>query len=119
MLAQAPFDKGEPALKVLMEDKTFVVAQNLNENVPEESFNLQLQNSPRHSTFIERMMVNQPSYVQSIYLALIVIIYFVLVMTIVNEFRLQHAKNIASGIILLCFLAALAYINSGFLLSVI
>jgi hypothetical protein len=68
---------------------------------------------------MQQFLVHQGRYVQDIYFALIIIVYLALIGMVVVEFRTQHVKNIVLGILLLSALAALAYINSSFVLSFI
>ena len=114
---QAPVDPREPAPVLLVNEKTFAVAQNINETEPE----VKVDNAPveyvRSSSVVERLLVRQSMTVQYIYLGFIALVYLVLILTIIVEFRTQHIKNIALGVLLLCFLGALAYINSSYVLS--
>lgn len=114
---QAPIDPREPAPVLLVNERTFAVAQNINEAEPEPLLEKAPAEYVRNSSFIERVLVRQSLTVQHIYLGFIVLVYLVLILTIIIEFRTQHVKNIVLGVLLLCFLGALAYINSGFVLS--
>lgn len=111
---QAP---AQPAPVLLVNEKTFAVAQNINEIDEMADSEKAPVEHVRNSSFMERVLVRQSKTVQHIYLGFIILVYLVLVLTIIVEFRTQHIKNIALGILLLCFLGALAYINSGFVLS--
>ncbi len=113
---QAPIDPDEPAPVLLVDEKTFAVAQNI-VALDDESVDQMV--VPKYSNALERALLRQPHFVQSIYLGFIILIYFVLVLTIIMEFRTERVKNIVLGILLLCLLGALAYINSGFVLSFI
>lgn len=106
-----------PAPVLLVDEKTFAVAKNINEPDTEVELETTRVSQIRNSSFIERVLVRQSRTVQHIYLGFIILVYFVLMLTIIIEFRTQHIKNIALGILLLCFLGVLAYINSGFVLS--
>ncbi|MEK7227842.1 MAG: CAP domain-containing protein [Patescibacteria group bacterium] len=115
-VAQAPINPKEPAPVLLVNEKTFAVAQNLNENEP----STELTTSPfeRESTKFERFLVHQARYVQYIYLALILLVYIVFIGMIVAQLRYKHSsRHIALSVILLCALGALAYWNSHFILS--
>lgn len=111
--------QNQPAPVLLVNDSTFAMAQNINETAPSpETTNSDTSiEVPKYSSFMERVLVRQSSLVQNIYVGFIVLVYIVLILTIIVEFRTQHVKNIMLGVILLCFLAALAYINSSFILS--
>lgn len=113
-IVQAPIDPEEPAPVLVLNEPTFAVAQNLNADEPDSKSTSSIS---KYSTFGQRLLVNQARYVQYIYFGFILLIYLVLLLMVVLEFRTQHIKNIALGIILLCFLGALAYINSTFVLS--
>lgn len=114
---QAPVDPREPAPVLLVNERTFAVAQNINETDSDQQVTTAPVEHVRNSSFVERILVRQSLTVQHIYLGFIALVYLVLILTIVIEFRTQHIKNVALGILLLCFLGALAYINSGFVLS--
>lgn len=116
-IAQAPIDPSDPAPVLLVEEKTFAVAQNINATSDDsEAPSMMI---PRYASSLEKALLRQPKVVQAIYLGFIILIYFVLVITIVVELRTERVKNIVLGILLLCLLGALAYINSGFVLSFI
>lgn len=113
-VTQAPVDLEEPAPVLVVNEPTFSVAQNINADEPDVRSGGSTQ---KYSTLGQRLLVNQSRYVQYIYLGFIALVYLVLIMMVVVEFRTQHFKNIALGIILLCILGALAYVNSTFVLS--
>lgn len=119
-VSEAQIDLREPAPVLVLNEPTFVVAQNLNE-VDEPKLSLQSEYSAltKYSTTVERLLVNQSKYVQYAFLALIILVYLVLIGMIVIELRVQHTKNIALAILLLCLLGVLAYLNSSFVLSFI
>lgn len=104
----------EQDLVVILDEPTFSIVQNIASDEAELKVS-----SPKtkYSTFSERLLVNQSRYIQYIYLGLISLVYIVLILMIVIEFRTQHFKNIILGILLLAFLGLLAYLNSGFVLS--
>lgn len=107
-----------PAPILVVNEPTFAVAQNLNE--PESTVDTSPQVAvSKYSTVTERLLVNQGRNVQRVFLGLILLVYLVLVGMIIVEFRTQHVKNIALGVLLLCLLGALAYMNSSFILSFI
>lgn len=107
-------EESEPAPVLLIDEPKFAVAQNIAEVEAVQS----IQNPmTKYATFGERLLVKQAKYVQYAYLALMILVYLVLLCTIVVEFRIQHPKNIALGVLLLCFLGVLAYLNSSFVLS--
>lgn len=114
--ATPPADPQEPSVVLVLDEPTFSVAQNINEN--DKAIDSQpIQENVKYSTLAQRMLFNQAKYVQYTYLVLILLIYLVLIGMIVVEFRIQHTKNIALAILLLCLLGSLAYINSSFVLS--
>lgn len=115
-VVQAPIDLNENEPIVLVDEKNFAVVQNPSE--PSNSFEEQVV-VPRYSNFIERALLRQPHFVQNIYLGFIILIYLVLIFTAILEFRAERVKNIVLGVLLLCLLGALAYINSSFVLSFI
>jgi hypothetical protein len=116
-IAQAPVDPQEPAPVSIVNEPTFAVVQNTNES--DSSGTTVTPSVPRYSTLMQQFLVHQGRYVQDIYFALIIIVYLALIGMVVVEFRTQHVKNIVLGILLLSALAALAYINSSFVLSFI
>jgi hypothetical protein len=111
---QAPVDLDAPAPVLLVNETDFAVAYNLNENDTQPNSN---DSVPKYSNLVERILVNYSRTIQHIYLFFIAIIYLVLILMVVIEFRIQHTKNIALAVLFLCFLGALAYINSSFVLS--
>lgn len=111
---QAPVDPEAPAPVLIFDQSDFVVAYNLNEN--DISTNT-TDSVPKYSNLAERALINYSRTVQYIYLFFIAIIYLALILMVIVEFRIQHTKNIALAVLLLCFLGALAYINSSFVLS--
>ncbi len=115
-VVQAPIDPNELAPLTLVDEKTFAVVQNLaaSSSDPVEEVTV-----PKYSNFLEKALLRQPKFVQNIYLGFIILIYMVLIFTAILEFRAERVKNIVWGILLLCLLGALAYINSGFVLSFI
>lgn len=116
-VAQAPSDPQDPAPVLIAEDRTFAAVQNINESDTGEVS--PGATPPRYATVMQRLLANQARYVQHVYLALILVVYIALIGMVVFEFRTQHVKNIVLGVLLLCALAALAYINSSFVLSFI
>ena len=111
---QAPVDLDAPAPVLLVDEPNLAIAYNLNENDTPTTLNNSV---PKYSNLAERTLVNYSRTVQNIYLFFIGLVYLVLIMTIVVEFRIQHTKNIVLAVLLLCFLGALTYINSSFVLS--
>ncbi len=107
-------DKSQPAPVLVVDEPTFSVAQNINED---DVSTPEVAGISKYSTTTERLLVNQSRNAQKIFLGLIALVYFVLISMIVVEFRTQHFKNIALAILLLCLLGALAYLNSSFILS--
>lgn len=113
---QAPVDPSEPAPVLILNDKNFSVAQNINEN--DSSVDQKTDTFVRQADFVDRFLVSQPKNVQNIYLVLILIIYVVFISMIVMQLRYKHSiKHIAFAVLLLCTLGALAYLNSDFVLS--
>lgn len=115
-IAQAPVDLKEPAPVLLVNEKTFAVAQNVNENEPDKTD--EVLSLEKQSSRFERFLVGQARYVQYIYLALILLVYLVFIGMIVAQLRYGHSiKHIALSVIFLCLLGVLSYLNSGFVLS--
>jgi hypothetical protein len=115
-IAQAPVDLKEPAPVLIVNEKTFAVAQNINENEPEVKG--EIVPLEKQSSSFERFLVNQARYVQYIYLVLILLVYIVLIGMIVAQIKYKHSiRHIALSVILLCVLGVLAYLNSGLVLS--
>lgn len=116
-IAQAPIDPEEVAPVFLVNEKTFAVVQNLNENEPRDS-DYSEGDKIQASTFVQRFIANQNKYVQYIYVGLMILVYIVLVSMIVMQLRFKHSmKHIALSILLLCLLGAFSYINSGLVVS--
>ncbi len=115
-VVQAPIDPNELAPLTLVDEKTFAVVQNL---AASSGDSVEEVTVPKYSNFLEKALLRQPKFVQNIYLGFIILIYMVLIFTAILEFRAERVKNIVWGILLLCLLGALAYINSGFVLSFI
>ncbi|MCC7436726.1 hypothetical protein IT402_02545 [Candidatus Nomurabacteria bacterium] len=115
-IEQASLKPEEPAPVLLVQNDTLAIAQNINESEPEQQSDF---NAPKYSTLAERLIFNQSKNVQYIYLGLIALVYIVLIGMVVVELRIQHTKNIALAILLLCLLGILAYLNSSLFLSFI
>ncbi len=104
-----------PAPVLLVDEPKFAVAENIAES--DSGGTPGPTTMTKYASFTKRLLANQAAYVQHLYLGLMILIYVVLLCMIVVEFRIQHAKNIALAVLLLCFLGVLAYLNSGFVLS--
>lgn len=105
----------EPAPVLIVNEPTFSVAKNVAE--VDEGGQEETIVPSRYATLSQRFLAHQARYVQTIYFVLILLVYIALIGMVVFEFRRVHVKNILLGMILLCGLAILAYINSGFILS--
>lgn len=114
---QISIDTREPAPVLVLNEPTFAVAQNLNEVDGPRSLQSDHSALTKYSTTVQRLLVNQSKYVQYTFLALIILVYLVLIAMVVIELRVQHTKNVALAILLLCLLGVLAYLNSSFVLS--
>jgi hypothetical protein len=112
---QVILDRSQPAPVLVLNEPTFAVAQNINED--DSVLTPEISGIIKYSTTTERLLINQSRNVQIIFLVLIALVYLVMISMIVVEFRTQHFKNIALAILLLCLLGALSYLNSSFVLS--
>ena len=112
--------KQESAPVLILDEPLFVVAQNIDIQEPQQNEDLStLDSYPKYSTLAQRLLVNQAKNVQLAYLVIIALVYLVLIGMVIAEFKVNHIKNIALSILLLCLLSGLAYINSSFVLSFI
>jgi hypothetical protein len=118
--ALSPVVKGETTtensnLETLVDTKEFTAVKNT--AVPESVSTPSTPVIPvQYSTWYERFLFNQPGYTNMIYKILMGAVFVVLMLMIIIEFRRQHPRNIAYGVLTFVILLSLVYINQTFLM---
>ena len=102
--------KPEPAPepKIIAKSDEFIAVKN--ETATNSPFSAQI--APDTSISLAQKLMSSPkSVAQSVYIVLSVIITLALILMIFIEFRRQHPKNVALGILLLLLMVGVLYVN--------
>ena len=99
-------------LETITETKSFVSVKN--NDVETNADKALISEKSSHSTWKERLLFLVPSYADTIYHILILIVFISLLIMAIVEIRIQHPKNIIYGVLLIIIMTSFVYMN-GFL----
>lgn len=118
-----PTVKGEtveapPSYQIVSENEAMIVAQDVSNEEIDAGKEVESGSAISYETsFLGRIMLNQPHIVDYAYKLLIALLVVGLIFFIAHETRLQHTKHIVYGVLLLVILVSLTYINHVFMLT--
>lgn len=112
----SPKVKGESVarledLETITNTKSFVSVKN--NGVDTNADKALISEKSQHSTWKDRLIFLIPSYTDTIYHILILIVFISLLIMSIVEIRIQHPKNIAYGILLIIIMTSFIYMNGS------
>jgi uncharacterized protein YkwD len=98
-------------LETITETKSFVSVKN--NSVETNADKALISQESKYSNWKERLIFLIPSYIDSIYHILILIVFTSLLIMSIVEIKIQHPKNIAYGILLIIIMTSFIYMNGS------
>ncbi len=98
-------------LETITETKNFVSVKN--NDVETNADKALISEKSNHSTWKDRLLFLVPSYTDTIYHILILLVFISLLIMSIVEIRIQHPKNIIYGILLIIIMTSFVYMNGA------
>ena len=98
-------------LETITNTKSFVSVKN--NGVDTNADKALISEKSQHSTWKDRLIFLIPSYTDTIYHILILIVFISLLIMSIVEIRIQHPKNIAYGVLLIIIMSSFIYMNGS------
>ncbi len=98
-------------LETITNTKSFVSVKN--NGVDTNADKALISEKSQHSTWKDRLIFLIPSYTDTIYHILILIVFISLLIMSIVEIRIQHPKNIAYGVLLIIIMTSFIYMNGS------